>query len=71
MTKASLLPSPSLPNFDPALLPGKRVQLGQDKSSGAEPLKLDCGGSLSNYWVSYQTYGTLNPEKSNVILVCH
>ncbi len=66
MTKASLLPSPSLPNFDPAHLPGKRVQLGT-----AEPLKLDCGGSLSNYWVSYQTYGTLNPEKSNVILVCH
>src|ERR1043166_1503443 len=64
--KQTLLPSPSLPDFDPATLPGKRVQLGADK-----PLQLDCGGALKNYWVSYQTYGKLNADKSNVILVCH
>ena len=63
---AKLLPSPSLPDFDPAHLPGRRVQLGT-----SAPLKLDCGGSLSNYWVSYQTYGALNADKSNAILICH
>ncbi len=66
MVDSALLPSPSSPHFDPTLLPGKRVQLGMTK-----PLKLDCGGSLSNYWVSYQSYGTLNADKSNAVLVCH
>jgi homoserine O-acetyltransferase len=36
-----------------------------------DPLPLDCGGSLSPYSIAYQTYGTLNKAKSNVILVCH
>ncbi len=36
-----------------------------------DPLPLDCGGSLSPYSIAYQTYGTLNEAKSNVILVCH
>jgi homoserine O-acetyltransferase len=64
--RQTLLPSPSLPNFDPATLPGKRVELGKDA-----PLRLDCGGTLGPYWIAYQTYGTLNADKSNVILVCH
>jgi homoserine O-acetyltransferase len=39
---------------------------------GAErPLRLDCGVDLGPYRVAYQTYGTLNPDKSNAILVCH
>jgi homoserine O-acetyltransferase len=36
-----------------------------------DPLTLDCGGSLTPYSIAYQTYGTLNRAKSNVILVCH
>jgi homoserine O-acetyltransferase len=35
------------------------------------PLRLDCGVDLGPYRVAYQTYGTLNPDKSNAILVCH
>jgi homoserine O-acetyltransferase len=36
-----------------------------------EPLALDCGVSLSPYTIAYQTYGTLNADRSNAILVCH
>jgi homoserine O-acetyltransferase len=36
-----------------------------------QPLRLDCGTDLSPFQIAYQTYGTLNPDKSNAILVCH
>jgi homoserine O-acetyltransferase/O-succinyltransferase len=36
-----------------------------------DPLPLDCGGSLGSFSIAYQTYGTLNEARSNVILVCH
>jgi homoserine O-acetyltransferase len=35
------------------------------------PLKLDAGVELSPFQVAYQTYGTLNAERSNAVLVCH
>ncbi|BBH69338.1 homoserine O-acetyltransferase [Actinoplanes sp. OR16] len=36
-----------------------------------EPLPLDCGRSLPQVRVAYETYGTLAPSRDNVILVCH
>ncbi len=36
-----------------------------------EPLALECGRTLSSVRIAYETYGTLTPEKDNVILVCH
>jgi len=36
-----------------------------------EPLKLDCGKTLSNYEIAYETYGTLNEKKDNAVLVFH
>lgn len=35
------------------------------------PLRLECGAEVSSIPIAYQTYGTLNAEKSNAILVCH
>ena len=37
----------------------------------AEALALYCGEALGPYTVAYQTYGPLNPERSNAILICH
>ena len=42
------------------------MQFGKD-----EPLTLDCGGSLSPFTIAYQTYGELNGEKSNAVVIGH
>ena len=34
-------------------------------------LKLDCGKDLKNFSLVYETYGELNSEKNNAILICH
>ena len=36
-----------------------------------EELILDSGKSLDKFEIAYQTYGKLNSDKSNAILVCH
>lgn len=36
-----------------------------------EPLTLACGRQLSDYDLVYETYGQLNADNSNAILVCH
>ena len=46
-------------------LPGKRLDFGDRR------LALDCGAELTGVTLAYQTYGTLNADKSNAILVCH
>lgn len=37
----------------------------------AEPLPLRSGAKLADYTLVYETYGTLNADKSNAVLVCH
>jgi homoserine O-acetyltransferase len=37
----------------------------------AQPLALRSGARLSEYTLAYETYGTLNAERSNAVLVCH
>lgn len=36
-----------------------------------QPLPLDSGKSISNYTLAVQTYGTLNEDRSNAVLICH
>ena len=36
-----------------------------------EPLILRAGKTLASYELVYETYGTLNADKSNAVLVCH
>ena len=36
-----------------------------------EPIKLDSGEILEDVSVAYETYGDLNKDKSNAILICH
>jgi homoserine O-acetyltransferase len=47
-------------------LAGHVVELGVDR-----PLPLDCGAELGPFKMAYRTYGQLNAERSNAILVCH
>ena len=37
----------------------------------AEPLPLQGGASIRDYTLAYETYGTLNADRSNAVLVCH
>ncbi len=47
-------------------LPGQCIELG-----GNGKLRLDCGVELGPFPLAYQTYGELNADKSNAIMVCH
>jgi homoserine O-acetyltransferase len=47
--------------------PSSRVaHFGPDR-----PLSLDSGKVLSPFQIAYETYGALNPARSNAILICH
>ena len=37
----------------------------------AAPLPLQSGASLRDYQLAFETYGTLNADKSNAVLICH
>ena len=45
---------------------GEIVFLAQEK-----PLKLISGAEIENFPLAYQTYGKLNADKSNAVLICH
>jgi len=36
-----------------------------------EPLQLDCGRTLPGFELVYETYGSLNANRSNAVLICH
>jgi homoserine O-acetyltransferase/O-succinyltransferase len=57
---------PTAPIGSGLVLPGRRLDF-----PALDPLPLDCGASLGPFTIAYQTYGTLNADKSNAVLVCH
>jgi len=36
-----------------------------------KPLELDCGQTIKDFPIAYETYGKLNKEKNNAILIFH
>ena len=56
----------------PTVIPEDSVGLVSPQvAQFAEPLALACGRSLSHYELVYETYGELNAERSNAVLICH
>ena len=58
----------------PAASAGSRSSVGVVETRYLDlpkPVLLDCGQELYPVRVAYETYGTLSPDRDNVILVCH
>ena len=70
MTDVPSIPSPAIHSEDRAQEadhPASQVvEFGMD-----QPLRLDCGVDLAPFQIAYQTYGQLNADRSNAILICH
>ena len=47
------------PNYKKVAI-GKIMHVAQE-----QPLKLDCGKEISDFPLAYQSYGTLNKDKTN------
>ncbi len=48
------------------------ADVGHALAFGADrPLALDCGRSLTPFTIAYTTYGTLNAQRTNTVLICH
>jgi homoserine O-acetyltransferase len=63
MTSAPLPPEPRNQIDDPSSLVARF-------DAGA-PLVMDAGVALAPWQIAYQTYGSLNRDKSNAVLICH
>jgi len=56
----------------PKILPPDSVGLVTPETIHfAEPLALDCGRTLPHYDLVVETYGKLNADRSNAVLICH
>ena len=56
----------------PEVIPKDSVGIVSSKIAlFAEPLTLQSGKVLPHYQLVYETYGSLNEQKSNAVLVCH
>jgi homoserine O-acetyltransferase len=51
--------------------PGSVGAVAPQRAGFLEPLILTAGKTLASYELVYETYGTLNAERSNAVLVCH
>jgi homoserine O-acetyltransferase len=56
----------------PTSIPADSVGLVQPQQFHFDqPLELACGRQLDSYSLTVETYGTLNADRSNAILICH
>ena len=56
----------------PQQIPADSVGLVEPKTYRFDtPLELECGRTLPAYELVYETYGTLNRDASNAVLICH
>lgn len=56
----------------PAVIPEDSIGIVQAQSiEFTEPLHLSCGRTLDAYHLTVETYGALNSDCSNAILICH
>ncbi|OYX96995.1 MAG: homoserine O-acetyltransferase, partial [Caulobacter sp. 35-67-4] len=53
------------------LAPAALSDGGTWRFPASEPLRLDSGGVIEGLEVAYQTYGQLNADRSNAVLICH
>jgi homoserine O-acetyltransferase len=51
--------------------PGSVGIVEPQRAAFAEPLPLSSGATLPAFELTYETYGTLNADRSNAILICH
>ncbi len=59
-----------IPRTDPTG-PAPAAAEGHDQAVFDAPFALECGTVLPGITVAYRSYGTLNEDRSNAILVCH
>ena len=65
------MPELVTPHF-PRPLAAPNAPVGQALRFGTgETLALDCGRTLGPFEIAYMTYGALNADKSNAVLICH
>lgn len=56
----------------PTAIPADSVGLVSPRLANfTAPLKLACGRTLTEYQLIYETYGSLNADASNAVLICH
>jgi homoserine O-acetyltransferase/O-succinyltransferase len=57
--------------MDDSIAAGSVGVVTQRTARFTEPIALKCGTVIDGYELVYETYGTLNRERSNAVLVCH
>ncbi len=65
------LKNPATCQADKAVPAGSVGYVSVQELSFTEPLILSSGQTLPAYTLAYETYGELNAERSNAVLVCH